>query len=79
VSSSRTGHGIARLDLDEAAQRIRAVSRALGTAQHLDLLDVEGRGDHADAAEVDLVDEEADDGFGAPWYCSSSPMPRSWK
>jgi hypothetical protein len=19
------------------------------------------------------------DGFGAPWYCSSSPMPRSWK
>ena len=53
-------HGIARLDLDEAAERVRAVARALGSAQHLDLLDVEGRRDHADAAEVDLVDEEAD-------------------
>ena len=51
---------IARLDLDEPAERIRAVARALRAAQHLHLLDVESRGDHADAAEVDLVHQESD-------------------
>ena len=64
VSSSRVGHGIARLELDQAAERVRAVARALRAAQHLDLLDVEQRGDHADAAEVDLVDQEADRRIG---------------
>ena len=26
-----------------------------------------------------IVDQKPTDGFGAPWYCSTSPMPRSWK
>ncbi len=51
---------VARLHLDQPAERIRPVARALRAAQHLHLLHVECRGDHADAAEVDLVHQETD-------------------
>ncbi len=54
------GDGVARLQLDEPAERVRAVTRSLRAAQDLDLLEVEQRGDHADAAEVDLVHKETD-------------------
>ena len=52
--------GIARLHLDDATERVGAVSRALRTPQHLDLLDIEERCRHADATQVDVVDQETD-------------------
>ena len=48
------------LHVDESRQRIGAVAGALRTAQHLDVLNVERRRNRADAAEIDIVDQEAD-------------------
>ncbi len=56
----RRGLRIARVELDQAGERIRAVARALRPAQNLDLLDIEQRRRHADAAEIDVVDQESD-------------------
>src|SRR5690606_19819522 len=44
---------------DETGQCIGAITRALRTAQHLDLAHVEQRGRHAKAAEIDVIDQEA--------------------
>ncbi len=45
---------------DEAAERIGAVVQALRPAQHFDAIDIERRRGHAHAAEIDIVDQEAD-------------------
>ena len=47
-------------DVDQPGQRVGAIARALRSAQHFDLLDVEGAGGHADPAEVDVVDQQTD-------------------
>ncbi len=52
------------LHVHESGQRIRAVAGALGTAQHLYALDVERRRNRADAAEIDVVDQETDGRIG---------------
>jgi len=51
---------LVRSDTNETSQRIRAVSRALRPAQHFDLIHVVKRCGHADAGEVDIVDQETD-------------------
>src|SRR5690606_37543514 len=63
-------HGIARdllrlvaLHDDQTGERIRAEARPLRSAQHLDASDIEQRRRHADAAEIDIVDEKADRGI----------------
>ena len=45
-------------NIDETSQGIRAVTSALRAAQHFDLLHVEERCDCANAAEIDVVDQE---------------------
>src|SRR6185436_13693168 len=45
---------------DQTRERVRSVAHSLRPAQHFDAIDVERRRRHADAAEVDVVDEKAD-------------------
>ena len=61
-----SGLRIAGTHTDDPGERIGAVGRALRAAQHLDLLDVEGRRRHRDTREIDVVDQEADRGIGRP-------------
>ncbi len=53
------------MDTDQPRQRIGAVHGALRTAQDLDLLRVEECRGHADAREIDLIDEKPDRGVGS--------------
>ncbi len=50
--------GIPGLDVDQAGERVGAVARTLGTAQHLDLFHVDHGRNGAGTAEVHVVDEE---------------------
>jgi hypothetical protein len=58
--SARKRSSDRRAHVDQAAERVRAVARALRPAQHLDAVDVEQRADAAEPREVDVVDDEAD-------------------
>ena len=48
------------LHVHESGQRVCPIARALGASQYINLLHVEQGCDCADAAEVDVVDQEAD-------------------
>ena len=58
-AASRVGRRL-RAHVNEPAERVRAVARALRAAQHLDAIDVEQRADAAEPREVDVVDDETD-------------------
>ena len=61
-AASRCGVASRVRSLIRPASALAPIARALWTAQHFDLLDIERRGGHADAAQVDVVDQEADGG-----------------
>ena len=44
--------------IDETAKRVRAIATALRAAKNLDLLNVEQRGNRANTAEIDIVNQK---------------------
>ena len=57
---------VGALRVDQAAQGICAVACTLRAAQHIDLVHVEERCSPAQAAEIDVIDQETDGRIGRP-------------